>query len=59
MPPSVFSTLTWPMTLSEWDLTFLRSSRLAGMTSRRVDFRSGSEVEAKVLAGTATQPTRD
>lgn len=45
MPPRVFSTLTSPMTLSEWALTFFRSSRLAGMTCLRVVLRSGSEEE--------------
>lgn len=43
IPPRVFSILTSPITLSPCALTFLRSSRLAGMSSARVSLRDGSE----------------
>lgn len=42
MPPRVFSILTSPIVFDAWLLTFLRSSRFAGMTSLKVDLRSGS-----------------
>lgn len=42
MPPMACPTWTSPITLSERLLTFLKSSRFAGMTSFRVVFRSGS-----------------
>ena len=46
IPPMAFSTLTSPMTLLPCSLlTFFNSSRLAGITSFRVAFRSGSDVE--------------
>ena len=45
MPPRVFSTLTCPIVLSTCCLTFLRSSRFAGMTSFSVVLRFGSAVE--------------
>ena len=45
MPPSVFSTLTSPIVLLAWLLTFLRSSRFAGIASFKVVLRSGSEAE--------------
>ena len=45
MPPRMFSTLTSPIVLLAWLLTFLSSSRFAGMTSLKVALRSGSEVE--------------
>ena len=45
IPPNVFSTLTSPIVLLAWLLTFLSSSRFAGMASLRVVLRSGSEAE--------------
>ena len=45
MPPRVFSTMTSAIFLFAWLLTFLRSSRFAGMTSLSVVLRSGSEAE--------------
>ena len=54
IPPSVFSILTSPMTLSLCALTFLRSSRFAGMTSLSVSLRLGSEVLAYVREALAT-----
>ena len=45
MPPNVFSTLTSPIFLLAWLLTCFTNSRLAGMTSLRVVFRSGSADE--------------
>ena len=42
MPPRVFSTLISPIFLSAWLLTFLSSSRFAGMISLSVLLRSGS-----------------
>lgn len=47
------------MTLDPWALTFFRSSRLAGMTSFRVSFKSGSDEEeydltvGRTIAGVA------
>ena len=42
MPPRVFSILTSPILVAPAALTFLSSSRLAGMHSLRTVFRSGS-----------------
>jgi hypothetical protein len=50
IPPRVFSTLTLPMLLAPWALTFLSSSRLAGMTLASVSFRVGSVADAKPSA---------
>lgn len=43
IPPSVFSTLTTPSSLSAWAFTFLSSSRFAGRTFLKVSLRSGSD----------------
>lgn len=45
IPPSVFSTLTSPIGLLAWPLTFLSNSRFAGKTCRSVALRSGSSAE--------------